>query len=129
MGIGNGDWPPGIGKRDAAGYLPAMTESLSRADRLSAALTAAFAPTLLRVTDDSAHHAGHAGSAGGMGQTHYGVLVVSDAFQGMSRVARERAVHAAVAGEFGPVETGGMHALTLRLRTPGEHEAQTGRGG
>ena len=104
-----------------------MTQIPSRADRLTAALTAAFAPTLLRVTDDSAQHAGHAGAAGGGGQTHYGVLVVSDAFQGMGRVARERAVHAAIAGEFGPVETGGMHALALRLRTPGEHAAQMGR--
>ena len=109
-------------------YLTGMNDrtpslAASRADRLTAALTAAFSPLALRVTDDSAHHAGHAGSAGGGGQTHYGVLVVSAAFAGMSRVARERAVHAAVAGEFGPVETGGMHALALRLRTPEEHAA------
>ncbi|MSP00768.1 MAG: BolA family transcriptional regulator [Acetobacteraceae bacterium] len=98
----------------------------NRADRLNAALTAAFAPSVLHVTDDSAHHAGHAGAAGGGGQTHYSVLVVSAAFQGMSRVARERAVHAAVAGEFGPVENGGMHALAVRPRTPDEHAKQAG---
>jgi hypothetical protein len=32
-------------------------------------------------------------------------------------------VHAALAGEFGAVETGGMHALALTLRTPEEHGA------
>jgi stress-induced morphogen len=95
----------------------------NRADRLTAALTEAFAPELLAVTDDSAHHAGHVGSRGGAGQTHYGVLLVSAAFRGMSRVARSRAVHAALAGEFGAVEAGGMHALALTLRTPEEHAA------
>ena len=95
----------------------------NRADRLTASLTAAFAPEVLRVTDDSAHHAGHVGAQGGAGQTHYSVLLVSEAFRGMSRVARSRAVHAALAGEFGEVESGGMHALALTLRTPEEHVA------
>jgi BolA protein len=93
--------------------------SLSRADRLQSALTRAFSPVVLHIQDDSARHAGHSGAQPG-GQTHYSVLLVSEAFRGVSRVARERAVHAAVAGEFGPPETGGMHALALTLRTPEE---------
>jgi stress-induced morphogen len=94
-----------------------------RADRLTQTLNAAFAPEVLRVTDDSAHHAGHVGIQGGasQGQTHFSVLLVSEAFRGMTRVARSRAVHAALAGEFGAVEAGGMHALALTLRTPEEH--------
>ncbi len=96
-----------------------------RADRMTATLTAAFAPELLRVTDDSAHHAGHVGARGGAGQTHYSILLVSQSFRGLSRVARSRAVHAALAGEFGDVETGGMHALALALRTPEEHAAMS----
>jgi stress-induced morphogen len=95
----------------------------NRADRMTATLTAAFAPEVLRVADDSAHHAGHVGARGGVGQTHYSVLLVSQAFSGMSRVARSRAVHAALAEEFGAVESGGMHALALTLRTPEEHAA------
>jgi BolA protein len=106
----------------------------NRADRLTATLTAAFAPGLLHVADDSAHHAGHVGAQGAsgqgaVGQTHYSVLMVSAAFRGMSRVARSRAVHAALAGEFGAVEAGGMHALALTLRTPEEHAAVTRAGG
>jgi len=94
----------------------------SRAERLQALLTDAFSPVLLRVTDDSARHAGHAGAQPG-GQTHYSVLLVSDAFAGMPRVARSRAVHAALATEF----AGGMHALALTLRTPDEQRnAATG---
>jgi len=102
----------------------------NRADRLTATLTGAFSPTVLRVTDDSAHHAGHVGARGApgqgdVGQTHYSVLMVSDAFRGMARVARSRAVHAALAAEFGDVGAGGMHALALTLRTPEEHAAMS----
>jgi len=71
----------------------------SRAARLEAVLTQAFAPVVLRVVDDSARHAGHAGAQPG-GETHYSVVVVAEAFRGMSRVARSRAVHAALAAEF-----------------------------
>jgi len=98
-----------------------QTEPTSpRSARLHAALMRAFAPAVLEIQDDSAHHAGHSGAQPG-GQTHFAVLLVSDAFRGVSRVSRERAVHAAVKGEFGPAETGGLHALALRLRTPEEH--------
>ncbi len=97
--------------------MPAMDASAaSRAARLETILQQAFAPTVLRVVDDSAQHAGHAG-ARPEGETHYSVLVVSDAFRGLSRVARSRAVHQALAAEF----TGGLHALALTLRTPEEH--------
>lgn len=121
-GIGNGE----------TRWLAARVEG-NRADRLTATLTAAFAPAVLRVADDSAHHAGHVGAGAGLGQgdvgqTHYSVLLVSDAFRGMSRVARSRAVHAALAGEFGAVEAGGMHALALTLRTPEEHAKLTPTG-
>jgi BolA protein len=88
---------------------------------MEALLNQAFAPALLRIVDDSAQHAGHAGAQAG-GQSHYSVLLVSAAFQDLSRVARARAVHAALTEEFGPAEAGGMHALSLTLRTPKEYE-------
>jgi BolA protein len=86
-----------------------------RADRIAAALRAAFAQAEVQVVDDSHRHAGHAGAAPG-GETHYSVRVVSPAFAGMSRVARSRAVHEALAAEF----SGGLHALALTLKTPAE---------
>jgi stress-induced morphogen len=96
-----------------------MTQT--RAERMHAILTQAFAPIALHIEDESARHAGHAGAAGGQGETHFNILMVSAAFQGMNRVARSRAVHDALAVEFGPPETGGMHALSLTLRAPEEH--------
>ena len=92
-----------------------MAELHTRAERLEAALRTAFSPLRLEVVDDSARHAGHAGAQPG-GQTHYTVLVVAEAFRGMNRVARSRAVHAALEREF----ASGMHALALTLRTPEE---------
>jgi BolA protein len=94
-----------------------------RATRLHAALTHAFQPAQLDITDDSARHAGHAGAQPG-GETHYSVLLVSAAFDGMNRVARSRAVHAALAAEF----ASGLHALALTLRTPAENVAAQQRG-
>ncbi len=90
----------------------------TRADRLAAVLRQQFAPDLLRVDDESARHAGHAGAAPG-GETHYSVLIVSAAFRGESRVARSRRVYAALGDEL----AGGLHALALNLRTPEEHAA------
>ena len=81
---------------------------------------------MLHVQDDSAQHAGHAGAHPG-GETHYSVLIVSAAFEGVSRVARSRSVHSALQTEFGEKDDGGMHALALTLRTPAEHEAVAGR--
>ena len=93
----------------------------TRTDRIEALLRQRFAPELLRVTDDSNRHAGHAGARPG-GQTHYSVLLVAASFAGQSRVERSRAVHAARAEEFG----GGLHALSLTLRSPAEQAGQEG---
>jgi len=90
---------------------------------MAAALEAAFPPTQLRVVDDSAQHAGHAGAAPG-GETHYTVTLISPGFAGMNRVARSRAVHAVLAAEF----TAGLHALSLRLLTPEEAHTEAHKG-
>lgn len=99
-----------------------MSAMQSRAARLEAVLNQAFSPMLLRVEDDSARHAGHAGAQPG-GETHYNVLLVSATFHGMGRVARSRAVHAVLEAEF----SAGMHALSLTLRTPEEASARMPR--
>ena len=78
-------------------------------DRLSA-----LAPTILELADDSAEHAGHAGAAGGGG--HFSLLIVSEQFSGLTRLARHRAVLDRVADLIPhPV-----HALAIRAYTPDE---------
>ena len=95
------------GPRD--GFLMSMTETIQRK------LSAAFAPSKLEVVDDSARHEGHAGHRPG-GETHFSVRIVSAAFEGLSRVERQRRVYAALAGEMKTQ----MHALVLSCLTPGE---------
>ena len=65
-----------------------------RVDRIQALLESAFEPESLDVEDDSARHAGHAGAKTGLG--HFNVSIVSAQFNGMSMLARHRAVYAAL---------------------------------
>ena len=88
---------------------------MSRHSRIVDRLTQAFAPLHLEVEDDSARHAGHGGARLG-GETHFNVRMAAAAFEGMSRVARSRAVNATLADEFAD----GLHALSLTLRAPSE---------
>lgn len=88
---------------------------MTRSHRIETVLHKEFAPTLLKISDDSAMHAGHAGATAG-GETHYRVVMESAAFANLSRIARSRAVHMALAAEF----EAGLHALSLKLRAPGE---------
>jgi len=93
--------------------LTADKTHLSRAERIENALRDALAPIHFALTDESAKHAGHAGARPG-GETHYHVVLVSAAFEGQTRVARQRLVYRALDEEF---ETG-LHALSLNLKTP-----------
>jgi BolA protein len=88
---------------------------LSRAERMETQLLEAFAPVHFVLTDESAKHAGHAGARPG-GETHYNVAMVSAAFNGVSRVERQRLVYHALREEFDT----GLHALSLDLKTPAE---------
>lgn len=76
---------------------------------IKARLTAAFAPERLEVVNDSHRHAGHAGDDG-TGESHFTVLVRAPALAAMGRVARHRAVHAAL-GDLNQR----VHALALDL--------------
>jgi BolA protein len=77
-------------------------------------LRGAFAPAELKVVNDSHHHAGHASSPG-TGESHFSVMVVSNAFAGKSRIERHRMVNAALTDELKTV-----HALAITALTPEE---------
>lgn len=83
--------------------------------RMETALEAGFAPLQLVVRDDSAKHEGHAG-ARPEGETHFHVFLVSQEFEGQSRITRSRAVHKALAKELEEH----VHALALELKAPSE---------
>ena len=78
-------------------------------------LTAAFAPIRLEVINDSARHHGHAGDDGS-GESHFTVVIESEAFAGQSRLARQRMVNAAL----GDIPGERVHALAIRAIAPGD---------
>lgn len=84
---------------------------MRRAEKIDAALREAFAPRHLEVVDESEDHRGHAGYRDG-GESHFRVVLESQAFQGLGQVARHRAVYAAI----GPELMSEIHALALSVR-------------
>jgi BolA protein len=84
-------------------------------DAIHKKLTSAFAPTRLEIEDDSARHAGHAGSREG-GESHFNVTIQAAAFAGEGKVARQRMVYRALADEL----AGPVHALSVKALAPGE---------
>ena len=73
-----------------------------------------LAPSALEIHDDSAEHVGHAGAAGGGG--HFSLLIVSNAFCGISRLERHQKVLARVS-DLLPHP---IHALSIKALAPEE---------
>ena len=80
-----------------------------------AARLAPLAPDVFDFEDQSHLHAGHAGIRGG---GHYAILVVSSAFSGMSRLARQRKIQELLADLFAQKH---IHALSIAAHTPDEY--------
>lgn len=101
-------------------------------DRIDRKLTEALKPVHLEIVDQSHKHASHgdriaalakqsAGEGGhapidGAGETHFKVVIVSEAFAGQTRVARQRLVYDILRDELAER----VHALALTTQTPQE---------
>src|SRR5512140_137373 len=81
--------------------------------RIEDKLGEALRPAHLAVIDESAMHNVPPGS-----ETHFKVLVVSAAFEGLGLVDRHRKVNDSLRDEL----RSGLHALTIRAITPAEWE-------
>lgn len=86
---------------------------MSRTEEIKRRLDAAFTPQLIEVVDESEQHRGHAGFQEG-GESHFRVRLRAASFAGQSRIARHRAVHAALGREL----ITAIHALALELDLP-----------
>jgi len=75
--------------------------------QIVARLSAAFATTALRVQNDSAQHAGHAGDDG-TGESHFSIFIRAPDLAAMTRLARHRAINAAL-GDL----TARIHAIAI----------------
>lgn len=83
---------------------------MSYAERITNKLTEAFSPDHLEVIDESEQHRGHGGYRDG-GETHFKVVMKSAAMNGLSRVARQRAVYKVLEEELNER----VHALALQI--------------
>jgi BolA family transcriptional regulator, general stress-responsive regulator len=83
---------------------------------IDAKLRSEFDPASLEVINESHLHAGHQEAFDGTGETHLRIRIVASAFEGMSRVARHRAINDLAAEEL----AAGLHALAIEARTPDE---------
>jgi BolA protein len=80
-------------------------------DRLNSALS----PTRMELMDDSEQHRGH-GGYNPAGESHFSLRIESPAFEGKSRVQRQRMIYAAL----GSLMESRVHALSIRATSPGE---------
>ncbi len=88
---------------------------MSVAELIHQKLERAFPDASIEVKDESHLHAGHAGAREG-GESHFRVRVISDKFEGISRVARQRLVNDALKEEL----AGPIHALAMQTLTSAE---------
>jgi BolA protein len=94
-----------------------MSQTMNAQQHITTKLQQAFAPESLDVVDESHLHEGHAGHRPG-GETHFRVYIVSQAFDGKSRVERHRMINQVLADEL----AGSVHALALKVQTPAERQ-------
>jgi len=74
-----------------------------------------LSPTSIELIDDSEKHRGHGGH-NPAGESHFSLLIESDAFTGKSRVERQRMVHEAL----GELVGNRVHALSIKAKAPSE---------
>ena len=91
-----------------------MVETSARALAIENALRDKMEARHISVIDQSSLHEGHLGAHGGGG--HFQVLVVSDRFRGLSRIAAQRVVYEAL----GDLMVEKIHAVSMRTLTPEE---------
>jgi BolA protein len=85
-----------------------------RIERIRSRLVATFTPVECQLVDESHQHAGHAGAASGGG--HYRLHLISDRFEGLSRISRHRLVYDCL---HDMMHTD-IHALAINAQAPSE---------
>lgn len=86
------------------------TQGGSIAGEMRARLEEALAPEALEIIDESERHRGHAGWQEG-GETHFRIRIRAKALAGKTRLARHRAIHAALGADL----IGRIHALAIEV--------------
>ncbi|KAL0935221.1 BolA-like protein [Colletotrichum truncatum] len=102
---------------------PNMSSATPVEDAIRSKVTAALSPSTLEIYNDSHLHSHHKAMAGNTSkETHFRLVIVSDAFGTKMQSARHRMIYALLREEM--AREGGIHALQLKTLTPEEEERQ-----
>ncbi|RFU30887.1 hypothetical protein B7463_g5460, partial [Scytalidium lignicola] len=103
-----------------------MASSTPLEDTIRAKITEALRPSSLEIYNDSHLHSHHRAMQGSTSsETHFRVVITSEAFKSKPHPARHRMVYALLKEEM--AKEGGIHALQLKTRTPEEERNQRER--
>ncbi|KAH7327382.1 bola domain protein [Rhexocercosporidium sp. MPI-PUGE-AT-0058] len=103
-----------------------MASQTPMEDVMRLKITTALSPSHLEIHNDSHLHSHHKAMAGSTSQeTHFRVVITSEAFEKKMQPARHRMVYSLLKEEMGM--EGGIHALQLRTRTAEEERRQMQR--
>ncbi|KAF2691926.1 bola-like protein [Lentithecium fluviatile CBS 122367] len=106
------------GKRFASTMSQSMTPM---EDAMRSKLTEALKPTTLEIHNDSHLHSHHKAMQGVTSkETHFRVIITSEAFKSKMQPARHRMIYSLLKDEM--AREGGIHALQLKTRTLEEEE-------
>ncbi|PMD33711.1 bola-like protein [Hyaloscypha variabilis F] len=106
--------------------LSTMASQTPMEDTMRTKITEALRPSTLEIHNDSHLHSHHKAMAGSTSQeTHFRVVITSEAFKSKMQPARHRMVYALLKEEM--AREGGIHALQLRTRTLDEETKQAER--
>ncbi|KAL4730786.1 BolA domain UV induced protein Uvi31 [Fusarium chlamydosporum] len=112
-----------LGFSSVGRQLSTMSSSTPVEDMIRAKITAAFNPQTLEIYNDSHLHSHHkAMEHTTSSETHFRVVITSDAFNSKMQPARHRMVYALLRDEM--AQENGIHALQLRTMTPEEEARQ-----
>ena len=99
------------------GTLPTLESQDSLAQEITKRLREALSPTRILIQNESAKHAGHREKGRGPKGSHYRIMLVSEAFEGLSLLGRERWVQSLLEDLISAKR---IHALATELKAPSE---------
>ncbi|KAI1818303.1 bola protein [Poronia punctata] len=100
-----------------------MSSETPLEDAIRSKVTEALNPSRLEIYNDSHKHAHHKPMQGSTSrETHFRLVITSEAFRSKMQPARHRLVYGLLRDEM--AAEGGLHALQLRTMTPEEEERQ-----
>ncbi|KAI0425250.1 bola protein [Xylaria sp. FL1042] len=100
-----------------------MASETPMEDAIRTKVTEALSPSRLEIFNDSHKHAHHKPMQGSTSrETHFRLVITSEAFKSKMQPARHRLVYGLLRDEM--AAEGGIHALQLRTMTPEEEERQ-----